>query len=129
MKAHLTALAPLALAACAMATETPPPAELAERECFNVRDIRSFSSVDYDTVRIRVGVNDYYLVETFGTCTDLAWTDAVAIDVSPSNWICTDSAFGDVFTPRSRCAIQSISRTHAPSTTMGPIPYSAPDGE
>ncbi len=114
-----------ALAACATgpADQSPPEAyaddprlgERVDRICFG-RSIRGFGETTRRTIVLNAGVNEHYLVETFGTCQDLDWARSVSFDqysscLSESDSIIPyDSAFGPRQNgfPAQRCQIKAI---------------------
>jgi hypothetical protein len=113
------------LAACATgpADQSPPEAysddprlgERVDRICFG-RSINGFGETTSRTIVLNAGVNEHYLVETFGACQDLDWAQSVSFDqfsscLSESDSIIPyDSAFGPRETdfPPQRCRIKAI---------------------
>lgn len=87
-----------------------------DRICF-ASSIDSFTQATDRTVVLERGVNDYYLVETFGNCRDLDWAQSIGIDSATScltrgdALYASDSAFtlqrrGDI--PPQRCPVKRI---------------------
>lgn len=100
----------LGAAACAAdgAADARQTAEAGQPDCFHVRNINGFTDVDRDTVRVQVGVNDYYDLETAGACTDLEWSQVLAVSAEPSGRMCVGSGFADLYTEESRCMIRNV---------------------
>jgi hypothetical protein len=80
----------LALCACASTDEAreegvaayaddPRLGEQVDRICFG-RQINGFGETTDSTIVVRYGVNEHYLVETFGYCRDLDWAQSIALD-------------------------------------------------
>ena len=63
--------------------EDPRLGEKVDRICFN-RSIDSFHSNDRDTVVVREGVNDHYLIEVRGICPNLRRAQTIGIDAFSS---------------------------------------------
>ena len=58
-------------------------------QCFRSHDYQAFRPIDDHAFNIRVGVNDYYRVETEGTCPALTYPQAYLItEVRGSDLIC-----------------------------------------
>ena len=96
--------------------EDPRLGEEVNRICF-ASNIDSFSRATDRTVILERGVNDYFLVETFGTCLDLDRAQSIGIDSFSScltrgdALYASDSAFtlqsrGEI--PPQRCIVKSI---------------------
>ena len=119
------ALLALTLAACATgASDQSPPEDFAndprlgervDRICFG-RSINGFGETTDRTIVLEANVNDYYLVETFGYCRDLAWAQSISLDqfsscvTTADSLIPYDSVFGpgrSAMTPQS-CRIKAI---------------------
>lgn len=119
-------LASSLLAACATAPSDTPKgaAKFADdprlgaqvgKICFN-RSIDGFSRNDRDTVVVREGVNDHYLIEVRGACTNLRHAQSIGIDSSLScvtrsdALIVSTSAFtlNDPVQRPERCLISAI---------------------
>ncbi len=95
--------AALAAAACASNEPEAPPASASaaraapaaqtaaeERDCFNVRSVSGFSTVDEDTVRVDVGPSRSYELDARGaTCVNLRWANQIALESDPaSSFLC-----------------------------------------
>mgnify|MGYP006397544135 CR=1 FL=1 len=79
--------ASLALAGCAQTAAEPEPTPVlsSERQCFFTRQINGYSEAPdgpggEDRLYVRTGVNDRFLLETFGPCPDLDWSLSIALD-------------------------------------------------
>jgi hypothetical protein len=49
------------------------------RQCIHIPSVNSFSTVDRNTVNVRVGVNEVYQLELLGTCRDIDWNLSVGL--------------------------------------------------
>jgi hypothetical protein len=102
-------VATLLLAACAT---TPQTETASERDCFRASSVNGYSVIDDHNVRLTVGANRYYVLNTAWNVRDLDWTHAIAIR-SATGRICTgrgldvDIIGGD---PRRTYPITSIAR-------------------
>lgn len=140
MRVHTAAAAAaaafgLAAAGCTSDAETgqemsyaPANASAEQSDCFNARFVNGFSEVDRDTVRVRVGVNDYYDVHVTGTCMDLDWTNRLALVTRTRSMLCVGNAFGEgeLVTEQDRCTITEISHSPRRPAEDELTPYSAP---
>lgn len=87
----------LTAAACAapMDQRDDAPSPGAGRDCFSVSMVTSYEPVDADTVRLRTGPSrDYEVDLSGGQCRNLDWTQRLAIESTPSSWICVGSQVG-----------------------------------
>ena len=80
-------------AACAMpATSQQQAARAAasdSRQCFNAQMVNGFNPVDQNTVRVTVGANTVYELETVGHCPQIDWSQSIGIrTVSGQTWVC-----------------------------------------
>lgn len=113
-----------ALSACAADGETQQSAAApdAARDCFNVNSVAGFNAVDGDTVRVTAGASRVYELDVRGPgCNSLDWTETIALEQRPSEWICvgegvnlgrihfTDTAGGFART----CFIEEVRRVPA----------------
>lgn len=110
----------LAAAACA----APPPSSTgavgsSARDCFNADQISGFSEAEGAAIRVSPGPGrDYELTLVGPSCDDVAWAQAVAIDASPTSYVCTGETpsqgtvmFRDSGTRRVvRCQITEVRR-------------------
>jgi len=95
--------------------EDPRLGEKVDKICFN-RSIDGFSQNDRDTVVVREGVNQHYLIEVRGVCSNLRHAQSIGIDSSLScvtrhdHLIVSTSSFSlnDGITPPDRCTIRAI---------------------
>ncbi|HEY0053204.1 MAG TPA: DUF6491 family protein [Caulobacteraceae bacterium] len=65
-------------AGCAM-SDGPARADAAPRQCFFVSQVNGFASDNERVVNLRVGVNDIYRAELFGPCSNVDWSQRIAI--------------------------------------------------
>lgn len=88
----ILAFAGAALAACAAPFSGPTaaagPTE-AGRQCFWAQSVSGFRALDDRTVNLRVGVNEIYQLELFGTCPDIDWAEQIGIESRGTSTICT----------------------------------------
>jgi hypothetical protein len=80
---YLTAFGALAalLAACAQQAPAAPSAagSASGRECFNARNVSSFTPHGPDEVDIQAGARRYYRLTFAGVCENISWTRHVAV--------------------------------------------------
>lgn len=96
----------------------PAGASAEQAQCFNSRFIEGFSEVDRDTVRIRVSRNDYYNLNVSAACTDLDWTDRLAVIARNGAFLCVGAGPGaEIVTREDRCSVLSIE--HSPRQPAG----------
>jgi hypothetical protein len=118
-------LAIIAVSAACAALDQPQPegADRAGRDCFNVGMVTGYETVDTDTIRLDAGPSAKYDVDlSGGQCRDVDWTQRLAIDSTPSSWLCVGSQpgqgnirFRDPPTRRAvSCYIQAVRRAPAP---------------
>jgi hypothetical protein len=115
----------LLVAAAGLSTSCAPTEQQAAsdprsgHDCFNVADVTGFESVDTDTVKLHVGVGDEYEVDLEGgQCNDVDWTQKLALESTPSSWLCTgkDPAQGNIYfrnpvtRHRVQCYIKDVRR-------------------
>jgi hypothetical protein len=113
-----------ALSACAPvdpARDTRVAALSTERSCFFTRQINGYSEAPdgphgSERLYVDTGVNDRYLLETFGPCPDLDWALQIAIDSRMQSSLCTGDT-ATVIVPRSiggggsdRCTARVLGR-------------------
>ena len=104
------------LAACAQqAASAPASAASSGRECFNARNISSFTAQGESTIDIQAGVRRYYRLELAGVCTNVNWARKVAVVTrSGSSWICqgfdVDLVIADPGIGPQRCLVSSVRR-------------------
>ena len=114
----------LSLVACA-APEEERHADVspAGRDCFNVSFLTGYESVDRDTIRVRAGPGASYDIDVSrADCNALDWTHRLAVESTPSSWICVGAQAGQgniIFrdpTTRRRaiCNITNVSRAVEP---------------
>lgn len=92
----------------------PATASAEQPDCFNSRFINGYSEVDRDTIRVRVGQDDYYDVDVTGACMDLEWSNRLAVVTRSRSNLCVGPAFGDaeIITRDDACSVLQIS--HSP---------------
>lgn len=102
----------------------PRLGEQVDRICFT-RQISGFGETTDDTVIVRAGVNEHYLVKTFSRCTDLEHANSMALDQFNASClrdgdsiIAYDSAFGPdaIGMPPRACLIDEIYQWHPDRT-------------
>jgi len=104
------------LAACAQqAASAPASAASSGRECFNARNISSFTAQGESTIDIQAGVRRYYRLQIAGVCTNVNWARKLAVVTrSGSSWICqgfdADLVIDDPGTGPQRCLVSSVRR-------------------
>ena len=121
---------PIALAAAAACAACAPveqdeafalPANVsAERQCFSVDRISGYSEAPdgprgADRLYVRSGVNDRWLLETFGGCHDLDWALQVGLDTRLQTNLCTGEVATLVvprtgFTTPDRCTARVLGK-------------------
>jgi hypothetical protein len=134
MKHCLTLAAILALGACSAA---PAPSLHADgqvshpnngRDCFDTNFVQGFSSQGKNVIRLDVGPGQKYDVDIAGAqCDQVDWTQRLALESTPSSWICVGDAIGqgNVYfrdpTTRRRlsCYIQNVRRVPEQPATSG----------
>jgi hypothetical protein len=93
----------------------PAGASAEQAQCFNSRFIEGFSEVDRDTVRIRVSRNDYYNLNVSAACTDLDWTDRLAVIARNGAFLCVGAdrdARRPLLRPQHRTLAATARRRH-----------------
>lgn len=106
-------LAAVALAACALpaAAKSPPEAAKTPRACFWTNQVTNFASDDDRVVHLRVGVKEVWRLEMLGRCTDIDWSDRIAIRSRGSSHICS-GLDAEIIAPSSigpqRCAVKTV---------------------
>lgn len=91
MRRALLAAVCLASVACAAPTVQTPQTNsaAASRDCFDVSLVTGYDTVDRDTIRLQAGPSTEYDVDVSGgQCTNVDWTHRLAIESTPSSWIC-----------------------------------------
>ena len=97
---------PIALAAAACAACAPveqdeafalPANVSAERQCFSVDQVSGYSEAPDGPDRgerlyVTSRINDRWLLETYGPCSDLDWSLQIGLDTSASTTLCTGEA-------------------------------------
>lgn len=115
----------LSLAACAAQPDETQSAAApdASRDCFNINAVSGFNDVDRDTLRVSVGAGREYELDFRGPgCNQLEWSENIAIESRPSEWICAGSGpglgqihFNEPTSGHARtCFIERVRRLPAP---------------
>lgn len=83
------------------------------RQCFYAGSVSGFRDAPGDNqVYIDVGVKDTYLFETFGTCSDLNFTQTLGLRARAGNFICdamdVDLIIPDALSGSGRCPVRMI---------------------
>lgn len=92
----LALVAGLLCSACA-ASDSPDAGAQARagRDCFNVGQINGYTTVDRDTVRVSYGASTRYDIDIQGPqCDMVEWAHRLAIEATPSSWICVGRQVG-----------------------------------
>lgn len=113
MKIHLA----LAASAAALLALTATAANAADKpasknECFWARNVTSFAAPDDKTLYVRVGVNQVFRFEMFGSCPEIDWNQRLALVSRGGDNICSGMD-AEVVTHspgigRQRCAVRSM---------------------
>jgi len=112
MNAMIARAAPLA-AVLALAASAAHAAEAGKSpsQCFWTRDVNGFNAVDDKTVMVRVGVRDVYQFDMLGPCSDINWSEQIAIISRGGSRICS-SLDAEIVTPSTigphRCAVKMV---------------------
>lgn len=88
--------AALAVAACAtpeQSAENMTPSE--GRDCFRAASVNGYEIIDDHNIRIRIGANRTYTMNTNWNAGDLDWTTAIVLR-SDTGWVCTGRVLGQV---------------------------------
>jgi hypothetical protein len=102
------------LAGCAaQETESVASAPAAERDCFFLSQVSGFSSAGRDRINVSVGPRRTYEFQTFGSCPDIDFAQAIAFDQNGPGTICRGIDV-DLIVPSSigpqRCPVKMIRR-------------------
>lgn len=117
-------LVALALGACAVG-DSPASTVGGNRDCFNVSMVTGYETVDDDTIRLDAGPSTKYEVDlSGGQCRNVDWTQRLAIESTPSSFICVGSQAGqgnihfrDPATQRRvSCYIEDVRRIPTPGS-------------
>jgi hypothetical protein len=86
-----------------------------KENCFNIRQISSWSAIDRDHVYLKEGVNNHYLVTLFSSCPGLRNANAIALSNSMGRMCPND--FGRITFRdagmRSSCRIDDIEKVES----------------
>ena len=97
--------------ATAKSPADPAPATKARSQCFWTHQVNNFASSDDRIVNLRVGVRDVYQLEMLTRCTDIDWTQKIAIVSRGSSRIC-DGLDAEIIAPSQispmRCPVRSV---------------------
>lgn len=72
----------LVLMVSGCATADSETGHSSKENCFNIRQISSWSAIDRDHVYLKEGVNNHYLVTLFSSCPGLRSANAIALSNS-----------------------------------------------
>lgn len=93
------------------AAKTPPEAAKTPRECFWTDRVTNFASDDDRTVYLRVGVKEVWRLEMLGRCTDVDWSNRIAIRSRGGSHICS-GLDAEIIAPSpigpQRCAVKTV---------------------
>lgn len=99
------------IAGLALATPAQAAPDATKRSCFHSSNISSYRAPDNKTVYLRVGVREIYQLDLFGACTDVDWSEQIAIQSRGSSWICS-GLDADIIAPSSigphRCPVRTL---------------------
>ena len=102
------------LGGCTQTTQTSQ----AGSDCFHLSQVSGFNDAPdtergTDRIYVHAGPSDTYLFETFGSCPDLNWSEAIAFDQNGPGRICRGIDV-DLLVPTSigvrRCPVRMITR-------------------
>ncbi|MGE3745501.1 MAG: DUF6491 family protein [Sphingomonadaceae bacterium] len=90
LNALLAATVAGSLSACASGSGDTASAASAGngRDCFNISQVSGFSRATNDQVYVHTGPSDVWLFDTFGYCPDLNFTEQLALEATPTSWVC-----------------------------------------
>jgi hypothetical protein len=103
------------LAGCAASETAPPLAASAEggRDCFFLSQVNGFSSAGRDRIKVSVGPRRDYEFQTFGSCPEIDYAQAIAFDQNGPGTVCRGIDV-DLIVPTSigpqRCPVRMIRR-------------------
>lgn len=111
----------LSSASCAPIEEEPEViAGLStERQCFFTRQVNGYGDAPDgprgDRIYIDTGPNDRWLFETFGSCPELDWAHAIALDARGPSSLCTGDTATLIVPPRldrtpDRCSVRLLGK-------------------
>lgn len=110
----------VACVSCAPIEEQAEPAGLStDRQCFFSRQINGYGDAPDgprgDRIYISTGVRERFLLETFGSCPELDWSHAIALDTRGPSSLCTGDT-ATLIVPRGldrrpdRCTVRVLGR-------------------
>jgi hypothetical protein len=79
----------LAMLAAGCAQDRENYASDRSTQCFFPSEISGFSHAGNDRIHVHTGPRDVYLFETFGSCRDLNWSEAIGFDQFGAGSICS----------------------------------------
>ena len=83
------------------------------RECFLASQVDGFHALDRDHVQVFMGANRVFELGLDGTCTDIDWSQRIAIRSRGSDWVCR-GLDADLIVPSpigtQRCLVTSVRR-------------------
>ncbi|MBW8754909.1 MAG: hypothetical protein JF595_12305 [Sphingomonadales bacterium] len=103
------------IAAAALVASAAParerPRASGTRECFQLSAVSGYTHARNDRLYVHTGPRDTYLFKTMGSCPDLDWSEAIALDPATAGPICTgldvDLIVPSTIGPR-RCPVSMI---------------------
>ena len=76
-------------AAAGAQTQEAPTTSRESRSCFLPSQVNGFTSVDRDTVDVRIGTRQIYRLELTGICQDIDWDLRIGIrSTGGGSWVC-----------------------------------------
>jgi hypothetical protein len=119
MRSILIASSLLLLGACASADGVA--AAPGGRDCFRNADVSGYSTIDDDTLGVRVSPSRNYTLSAPRLGRDVRWENVIALN-SDSGWICTGNGLGvEVIggEPRRTIQIRAVTRVQEPAPAQG----------
>ena len=104
-------LATLLFSSCAQQPQAGMAAARAPRQCFFAGQVNDFSAAGDTAVNIRAGTNSFYRLDLVGACTDINWTNSVALRTRSGGSSICDPADAELFVPGrlgGRCLVSAI---------------------
>ena len=79
----------VSVSGCSSQAAPQTAATSAPQQCFSAKSIYSFHAVGDQAVDVEVGTHRFYRLDLTGACTDVRWSNAIAVrTLGGSSWIC-----------------------------------------